>query len=204
MLTLIIIGLTVLVSISAFGQHNLFDKAKFNPYGIAHFREWWRWMTGGFIHADYVHLGVNMLTLYFFGMNLEIYFGQFFGDNGLFLYAAMYLIAIPVSSMFSYYKYQNDSSYSAVGASGAVSAILFSSILFDPTSKIYLYFAIGIPAWLFGILYLWYSYYMGKKNIDNIGHDAHFFGALFGLVFTILMKPDVVLSFIQHLTASLN
>ncbi len=198
MLTIIIILLTVIISITAFGQHQFFNKAKFNPYSISKRNEWWRWISGGFIHADYFHLGVNMLTLYFFGANLEFYFNSYFGLNGLFLYAAMYLIAIPVSSMFSYYKHLHDPGYSAIGASGAVSAVLFSAILFDPMSKIYLYFAIGIPAWLFGILYLIYSYAMGKKQLDNIGHDAHFFGALFGLVFTIIIKPDVVMMFIQH------
>lgn len=200
MLTILIICLTVLISIAAFGQHQFFEKAKFSPYAIAHRREWWRWVSGGFIHADYFHLGVNMITLYFFGTNLEHYFALVSETNGTFLLAAMYLLAIPLSSMYSYYKHKDDPGYSAVGASGAVSAILFSSILFSPQSMIYLYFAIGIPAWLFGILYLLYSYSMSKKQVDNIGHDAHFFGALFGMIFTIIIKPDILLLFVQNFT----
>ncbi len=200
MLTIIIIGITVLISLTAFGQPQFFEKAKFNPWSIAHRNEWWRWISGGFVHADYFHLGVNMITLYFFGVNMEYYFSTVSEVNGLFLLAAMYLLAIPVSSLYSYHKYKDDINYSAIGASGAVSAILFSSILFDPTSKIYLYFAIGIPAWLFGILYLFYSYTMSKKQVDNIGHDAHFFGALFGIIFTIIIKPDILLLFVQHFT----
>ncbi|MDI1235412.1 MAG: rhomboid family intramembrane serine protease [bacterium] len=200
MLTILIIAITTIVSIIGFAQHNLFDKARFYPYYIHNNREYWRWISGGFIHADYFHLAVNMLTLFFFGPQLESYFFQIFGLNGEFLYAAMYVIAIPVSSMYSYYRHQNDIGYAAIGASGAVSAILFSFILFDPTSVLRLYFAIPIPAWLFGILYLFYSWSMSKKQLDNIGHDAHFFGALFGIIFTILIKPDILLLFIQHFT----
>ncbi len=200
MLTTIIIAITVLLSITAFAQHNFFEKAKFNAYDIAYHKEWWRWISNGFIHADYFHLGMNMITLFFFGPKLEDHFADLFGLNGLFLYGTLYLLAIPVSSMYSYYKHQNDPNYSAIGASGAVSAILFSQILFDPTNGICLYYFICIPGWLFGILYLWYSYSMSKKQLDHIGHDAHLFGALFGLVFTILVKPDIVLSFVQNFT----
>jgi membrane associated rhomboid family serine protease len=202
MLTILIIALTVVISMIAFAQHNFFDKARFYPYYIQHNKEYWRWMSGGFIHADYFHLAVNMLTLYFFGPVVEAYFTQLFGANGLFLFGVMYLLAIPVSSMYSYFRHQNDIGYAAIGASGAVSAILFSSILFAPLTTLQLYFAIPIPAWLFGILYLFYSWSMSKKQLDNIGHDAHFFGALFGIVFTILIKPDIVLHFISQFTGT--
>lgn len=198
MLTYVLIAITVLLSIFALSDSLFFEKAKFNPWSIAHRNEWWRWMSGGFIHADYMHLGVNMLTLYFFGPILEGYFVDLFGTKGYFLFAALYLLAVPFSSMYSYYKHKEDFTYSAIGASGAVSAILFGTILFAPTSSVCLYFAICIPAWLFGILYLVYEYYMGKRQMDNIGHDAHFYGALFGLIFVIIVYPSVISEFIGH------
>ncbi|MEX0595278.1 MAG: rhomboid family intramembrane serine protease [Candidatus Paceibacterota bacterium] len=192
-----IILATAIVSYLAFSNPSLFHKLTFSPYRIKHNKEYIRWIGHGFIHADYMHLIVNMMTLYFFSSALEqismIIAGQFW-----FLYFVLfYLLAIVMSSLYSYHKNKDNYSYSAVGASGATSAMVFSYILFAPTSKIYLYFAIGIPSWLFGVLYLVYSYYMGKKQQDNIGHDAHLFGALFGVVFTIISYPDVVLSFLS-------
>jgi membrane associated rhomboid family serine protease len=105
----------------------------------------------------------------------------------------------------AYGKNKENIHYNAVGASGAVSAIVFTSILFQPLSKIYFFFIpIGIPAIIFGILYLWYSWYMSKKNIDNIGHDAHFWGAIFGIVFTIAIKPSIILYFFNQITSILR
>ncbi|MES2618482.1 MAG: rhomboid family intramembrane serine protease [Bacteroidota bacterium] len=197
-----IIAITIILSLFALNDRLFFEKAKFNPWSIAHRNEWWRWVSGGFIHADYMHLGVNMLTLYFFGPILESNFVGLFDVTGYFLFAVLYLLAVPFSSMYSYYKHKDDFTYSAIGASGAVSAILFGTILFAPTSSVCLYFAICIPAWLFGILYLVYEYYMGKRQLDNIGHDAHFYGALFGLVFVIIVYPSVIPEFIGQFIGS--
>ncbi len=198
-ITTILIALTAIVSIMGFGQPSFLEKALFRPFNISNSKEYWRWVSGGFVHADYFHLFLNMLTLYFFGSNLEYYLANSFGTNGLVLYVLLYLSAIPISSMYSFYKHKNNFGYSALGASGAVAAVLFGSILFAPLSGITLYFAITIPAWLFGILYLVYEYYMGKKQMDNIGHDAHFYGALYGILFVIMVKPSVVSSFIMQL-----
>lgn len=194
---ILIIAATVLISIVGFGQPSFFEKAMFRPFNIFHNKEYWRWVSGGFVHADYFHLAVNMITLYFFGRNLEFYFNDVFQQLGGILFIVLYLSAIPISSMFSYYKHKNDFGYSAIGASGAVSAILFACILFDPFNTIQLYFFIEIPVWIFGILYLVYEYYMGKKQQDNIGHDAHFYGAVYGLVFTIIIYPNVVTNLIK-------
>jgi membrane associated rhomboid family serine protease len=102
----------------------------------------------------------------------------------------LYIGGAALSTLPSYGKHKDDYSYTAVGASGAVSAVVFASIIFDPWSKLIIFpIPIGIPAILFGFLYLIYSWYMGKKNIDNVGHDAHFWGAVFGFVFTIILKP---------------
>lgn len=193
--------ITVCLSIAAFGQYSFFEKAKFNPWSIAHRKEYWRWVTGGFVHADYMHLIVNMLSLYFFGPMTEQYFIYIFGSPGSLLFLLMYTLSIPLSSMYAYYKHKNNFAYSAIGASGAVCAVMFSGILFSPRSEICLYFAICIPAWVFGILYLVYEYYMNKKQVDNTAHDAHFFGALFGIIFTIISYPDVIQHFISQFTS---
>jgi membrane associated rhomboid family serine protease len=194
---LLIILSTAIISYLALGNPSLFEKLVFSPYRIKYNKEYIRWIGHGFIHADYMHLIVNMLTLYFFSNALEQISTIIVGDYWFLYFISFYLLSIVMSSLYSYHKNKENYSYSAVGASGATSAMIFSYILFAPTSKIYLYFAIGIPSWLFGLLYLGYEYYMGKKQQDNIGHDAHFFGALFGVVFTIISYPQVVDIFIS-------
>lgn len=196
---LLIILVTALISYLSFNNPALFEKLVFSPYRIFHKKEYIRWISHGFIHADYMHLIVNMMTLYFFSSALE-QISIIIAGNFWFLYfIVFYLLSIVMSSLYSYFKNKDNYRYSAVGASGATSAMIFSYILFAPTSKIYLYFAIGIPAWLFGVLYLAYEYYMGKRQQDNIGHDAHFFGALFGVVFTIISYPDVIYHLMNEL-----
>ncbi len=195
---LILILITVVISLVALSNTNWLNRLLFSPYAINHYKEYWRFISGGFIHSDYFHLAVNMISLFFFAAmdgGVVSNFVQLYGEIGAFLFLFMYLSAIPISSLYSYYKHKNNSQYAALGASGAVSAVIFSSILFNPTSKIVLYFAIGIPAWLFGILYLYYEYYMGKQQRDNIGHDAHFFGAIYGIVFTTIIHPTIFSDF---------
>ena len=202
-LTTIIIGITVLISIIGFGQPSFYEKAMFRPFNILHNKEYWRWVSGGFVHADYFHLAVNMFVLYSFGQFLESYFIAYFQDLGKVILVVFYLLAIPVSSMYSYYKHKNDFGYAAIGASGAVAAMLFASILVQPFAELRLYFAIPIPAWLFGILYLVYEYYMGKKQQDNIGHDAHFYGAIYGLVFSIIIRSQISVEFYNQVLAKI-
>jgi membrane associated rhomboid family serine protease len=132
---------------------------------------------------------------------VEQYYGYYFGLKGILYYVLLYIGGTALSTLPSYGKHKDDYSYTAVGASGAVSAVVFASIVFDPLNKIYIFLIpIGIPAIIFGILYLAYSWYMGKKNIDNIGHDAHFWGAVFGFVFTILLKPVLLVQLFSILT----
>lgn len=194
----LIIILTIGLSLLAFQNYSFYEKALFRPYLIKHSNEWWRWISSGFIHQDYMHLIVNMLSFYFFADVMLDHFNKISNtDNGI-LFLLFYLSALVMSGMFSYYKYQNNYGYAALGASGAVSAIIFSYILVSPLSSIYLYYVIKIPAWLFGILYLYYEYAMGKKQIDNVGHDAHFFGAVYGFVFPIIIHPQSGLDFLRN------
>lgn len=195
---LIILAVTVALSLYGFQNYSFLDKAMFKPYEIKKNNEWWRWISSGFIHKDYTHLIVNMLSYYFFAKYVLRYFNMVLGDIGPLVFVLYYLAAILMSGMYSYYKHQNDFTYAALGASGAVSAIIFSTILIAPLSKITIFFALPMPAWMFGIIYLFYEYSMSKRQMDNIGHDAHFFGAVFGFVFPILLYPKAIINFIEN------
>lgn len=187
----------------AFNDKAMFDKYMFNAYAIKNYKQGYRFLSHAFIHADWMHLILNMYVLYSFGTILE---GGLFPDSDLFgkkstlYFILLYTGAIYGSSLMDYIKNKDNPAYNAVGASGAVSAIVFSVILIMPTSKMGLFFFPSIPAWIFGALYLIYSFYMERKNIDNIGHGAHAWGALFGFVFTGILKPELFILFIQKIT----
>ena len=199
-LTYLIIFLTVAISVYAMNSGEWFAKLRFNAYDVKHSNHWYRFFTYGFLHAGYVHLFINMLVLYSFGTIVESYFKIYFpGKSGLY-FILLYVGGLILSIIPSYGKYKNDVFYNAVGASGAVSAVVFSSIILYPTGKIFLFLIpVPIPAPVFGVLYVGYEYYMAKNSRDNIGHDAHLWGALFGLIFTIALKPGLILMFIEQI-----
>jgi|688.fasta_scaffold415069_2 membrane associated rhomboid family serine protease len=196
-ITFIIIIITVLVSYTSFQNVDTINKLIFYPYQMKDKKEWWRFVTHGFIHADLQHLIFNMLTLYFFGRNIEITFENLFGNS--LVYPLFYLSALIVSSIPSYFKYKDNAYYRSLGASGAVAAVLFATIVFDPWQTLMLNFFIPIPAMLFAIGYVAYSSYMSKKGNDNIGHDAHLYGAIYGFIFPMVMKPGVLPYFFNQL-----
>jgi len=199
--TIIIIAITVIVSLLAFNNHEIFRRLAFNAYDIKHFKNSYRFLSYALIHADWIHLFINMMVLYSFGGIVEEYYQMLFGVKGILYFVLLYVGGTALSTLPSYGKHKDDYSYTAVGASGAVSAVVFTYILFDPLGKLTLFpIPIGIPAIIFGALYLIYSAYMGKKNIDNVGHDAHFWGAVFGFVFTIVLKPELILRFFSILS----
>lgn len=191
--------LAVLISVVAFQNRLLFDKLKFNAYAIKHHKQFYRFLSHGFVHGGWAHLLFNMLVLISFGTTVESSYKQIWGNNlGIFYFFLLYMGSLIISSSPSYFKNQDNEYYNAVGASGAISAVLFASILFAPWSKIYIIFIpIGIPAFIFGGLYLVFSAYMAKKGTDNIGHDAHFWGAIFGLTYTIILKPSLFARFLS-------
>lgn len=195
-----IILITVIVSYRAFSDRILFGKLMFNPYQVQHRNEWYRFFTHGLIHGDGMHLFFNMFVLYMFGGIVEESFLSIFGIKGGFWFVLMYVSALLISTSASFIKHKNNPSYNAVGASGAVSAIVFSFILMNPEVKLGLFFIPPfIPGWIFGILYLAYSHYMGKKGMDNIGHEAHFWGALYGFVFPLILEPELFQRFLDKI-----
>ena len=203
-LTYIFIGITVAISLYAWKNQDIMNKWIMNPYAVQKYREYYRFLTSGFLHADYGHLFFNMLSLFFFGRIVEYYFSGLFGDQyGGILFAILYLLGIIIANIPSFVDHKNDSYYNALGASGGVSAVVFSAILFQPTSTIYVYF-IQVPAFVYAVLYSAYSFYMSKKNVDNIGHSAHLYGAAFGLVFTLILKPELFSSCVAQISEYLH
>lgn len=186
--TLIIIIITCIVSLPTMNNDDAKDKILFWPYRIKHNNEYLRFFSGAFVHADLMHLMFNMVTLYSFGMAIENFlYPVFFQGQSRILYVVLYALAIVFSGIPDFFKYQDIPSYRALGASGAVSAVIFSAILLEPTMPLRFFFIpVDIPGWLFGILFLGLSAYLAKRGGSNIGHSAHFWGGVFGLVFTYL------------------
>jgi len=187
--TLIIIAANVIISLKGFNDYSFFEKYKFNIAGIRR-GEQIRMVTSGFLHVDFSHLLFNMLTLYFFA-------DVVINSLGVTSFLVIYIASLLIGNLLSYTFHKDQSYYSAVGASGAVTGVLYAAILLYPSMGLYLFFIpIAIPAWLFGILYLFYSIYGMKKSLGNIGHDAHFGGAIAGYGLTLLFAPYVIQ---QHL-----
>ena len=203
MITLVIIIVTAAVSVLCFSQQDAFNKLKFSAYGVWHRRRWHQMLSYGLVHGGWGHLLFNLITLYCFGRIVEQYFSAAFGaSTGPVLYAVLYVSALAVSTVGDLIKFRDDPSYSAVGASGAVSAILFAAILFEPKMGIYIYLIpVPVPAYIFAPIYLVYCIVMARKNVDNIGHSAHFWGAVYGLVFPLLLRPDIFTHFLNQLQA---
>jgi len=183
--TLAIIIANVIISLRGFKDFSFFEKYKFNISGIRR-GEQIRMLSSGFLHLDISHLLFNMLTLYFFADIVIV-------SIGFVKFLLIYLASLLVGNLLSFYFHKDEYHYSAIGASGAVMGILYSAILFYPEMSLYLFFIpIPIPAWVFGIMYLLYSIYGMKKSIGNIGHDAHFGGALAGYILTLLFVPNLI------------
>lgn len=179
--TIAIILINVLFSLKGFNDFSFFEKYKFNIAGILR-GEQIRMFTSGFLHVDFNHLLFNMLTLYFFA---DVVIAD--GDLGVTKFILIYIAGLVVGNLLSLYFHKNEYHYSAVGASGAVMGIIYSAILISPNSTIYF-----MPAWVFGLLYLFYTLYGMRKKVGNIGHDAHFGGAIAGYITTIAFKPSLI------------
>jgi membrane associated rhomboid family serine protease len=203
--TIFLIIVTVLVSAKAFNNEEMFNKLKFNPYMVAQKKEYFRLFSHGLLHAGWLHLGINMYVLWSFGQTVESIFTRtdFFGElarYGRFFYVLMYVLAVPVAALPSLIKHRNNFSYNSVGASGAVSAVVFSLILFAPLAPLrIILIPIDIPAVVLGAAYLIYSYIMSRRGDSSIAHDAHFAGAVFGFVFPLILNPKIILHFLYSI-----
>ncbi|WP_259015422.1 rhomboid family intramembrane serine protease [Emticicia fluvialis] len=202
-ITIVIIIVTSVVSIAAFSNSRLTYQYILNPYTVHRRNEWWRLLTSGFLHGDFGHLFFNMFSLYIFGDGVEAYFGAIFGAKAGFFYLLLYLTGIIVANLPDTFSKKNNSGYNALGASGGVASVVFAFIMFEPTAKMgFIPLPPIIPAWIFGILYLLYSRYMAQKQYDNIGHTAHIYGALWGVVFVTLSYPSIITLFISKIANS--
>ena len=192
----------VIFSFIGFSNPAMVDKTIMWPYRVAREKQYVRFITSGFLHADMMHLIFNMFTLYFFGRNIEIIFSVL-GLGGNIAYLSLYFLALIVSDIPSYIKHKDDYNYRSLGASGAVAAVIFATIVFSPWSSIYLYGAVKISAAVYAVLYIVYCVYMGKKGGGHINHDAHLWGSLFGLVFTLILiaalQPQLFPGIIEQL-----
>lgn len=198
--TLIIIVVTVAISAAAWNKPAIYYGFMFNPYQISKNGQAYRFLSSGFIHDGWVHLGFNMFTFYFFGRNVEQIYTYVLGSSGPIVFVVMYLSAIVVSDLPSYFKHKDFQGYNSLGASGGVSAVVFSSILYMPLSDVCLYGFICLPGFVLGILYIIYSVYQGKSMSDNINHQAHLIGALFGAVFSLIVSPSALPAFIEQIS----
>ena len=197
MLTLILIAVTVLVSWLAFDRPRLLDRLILWPPAIDRQRQYDRLLTHGFIHADWQHLLFNMITLFFFGRFAEQVIGSMIGPVG---YVLFYLSAIVIAILPTYLRHRHDVQYRSLGASGAVSAVLFAFILVQPWSLIFVFF-LPVPAILYGVFYVGYSFWMDRQGGDNTNHNAHLSGAIYGVLFMLLMEPRIAGLFLERLAS---
>ena len=199
-ITLLIVALTVLVSWRAFNDRRLLDRLILWPPAVERNRQYDRLLTHGFIHADWMHLLFNMITLWSFGTLVERVFSEWITPAGFVLF---YLSAIVVAILPTYLQHRNDAQYRSLGASGGVSAVLFAFILFDPWSTLIIFpIPVPIPAILFAVLYVGYSIWMDRRGGGNVNHSAHLWGAAYGVLFTLLLEPRVFTHFTQTLLQS--
>jgi membrane associated rhomboid family serine protease len=197
--TNVIVGITCLVSVLALR----FPAGKalliFHPVTMREQQQWYRLLTSGFIHGDFLHLAINMFVLWSFGNVIESYYATgIVGAYGTQKFMALYFGGIIVSSIPSYIRHKRDPRYAALGASGGVAAVVFAAILFEPWQNLYLYGVIAIPQIVAGAAYLYYSWYKDKQANDNVGHMAHFAGAIWGFVFTGLLNLGLFAHFLHQ------
>lgn len=200
---LLIISIGV-VSYMAFSNQELYRKLIFSPYIIIREKQWFRFVSSAWLHADFMHLFINLYVLYSFGNYLEFITSTWFGGVGAFYYLFIFLGSVIIGHIPSYIKHKDDYSFASVGASGGVSGVLFACILISPLMELRLFFAIPINSLIFGILYLVYTYYMSKRGQDNINHDAHLWGSIGGMLLTVAIKPVVLSQFLDQVLGFLS
>lgn len=199
-ITVVLIAITCLISYQAFRNPSFMGRCMFTPYIIKRDQQFDRFITSGFIHKDGTHLLFNMFTFYFFGRQIEQFLTYYMGEvGGGVAYVAFYIIGIIISDIPTYLKQKDNPSYHALGASGGVSATVFASIMLAPLSNICIFGLICLPGFILGILFLIYSVMKGMQDKDGINHDAHLYGALFGILFIFVLTPESAISFFDQI-----
>jgi len=209
-ITLYITIITVAVSILAMYNHALMDKLIFHPYSVHNNNEWYRFFTCGLVHADFMHLAFNMFSFYMFGDYIEQYFAMIFGRSGSSMYIILYVSSLLVCLIPTYLNHYKQYNYNSLGASGAVSAIVFVGIFLQPTMQIG-FFIIPpiIPGFIFGPIYLGLTAYLAKNGQGGINHSAHLWGSLYGVVFLIITSYfignfNVLSAFVEQISVYLS
>jgi len=195
--TYILMAVIGLVTYFAWERPEWHRRLMLNPYTVVHEKKYYQLITSGFVHNNGIHLLLNLFTLYFFGLAIEQIFYSYFGELGLVLYILLFITAVIVANIPTTIKHKNNYNYNSLGASGGVSALVMAFILFDPIRDLCLYAIICLPGYILGGLFIVYSIIMSKRNTDNINHDAHLFGAIYGVIFTLLLRPSTFSYFIE-------
>ena len=198
---LIILVVTVIASYQANNRPSLKEQLLYHPYRVKTFKEWHRIVTHAFVHSDFTHLALNAFVLFQFGARLEGLMQQTLGAA---FFPMLYFGGIAFAAIPGMVRHHDNPSYRSLGASGAVSAVLISYILHFPTAELLLFFIVPLPAFIVGILFFVYEHQMDKRSGGNIAHDAHLWGGLYGLLFTVTTTPQVVPAFVAALSAYLG
>ena len=192
----LIFVITIITTVMAFNNQELLSELILHPYSVARKKRVYTVITSGLIHGDWMHLAFNMFSYYFFAFQLEKLMGHW-------QFGLLYIASLILSDLPTVYKHRDDYQYRCLGASGAVSAVIFGSIMYNPTSEMLIMpIPVGIPAIIFGPLYLIYCYFSSKHGRDHINHDAHLYGALSGLIIVIIFNTHVVTHFINEVSRS--
>ena len=199
--TYILLGTIIIMSLVGFNNRDFLEKYLFSPYWVKHDREYYRFITHAFLHNDAAHLIFNSITLYFFGRNFEVYMRWFYGPlGGEIVFWVFIILSMFASSSISYFRHKDNPNYRSLGFSGVGCAVLFGSILLDPTMPVGLIIhPVMVPGWVFGLLYLAFEIYSDRNGKTNIAHDAHISGALFGIVFILITNIEYVIQAFQNL-----
>ena len=199
-ITYLLLVATIAISVKAFSDNSFKWKWMFNPYNVVHRKEWYRSFTHAFIHADWTHLIFNMFVLWSFGVPLEKALQAMYGPKGYLYFGCLYLGGILFSTMLSLQQHKDNMHYNSLGASGAVMAVLFAFVLIFPTADLMLIFLpIPIPAYIMGPLILTAEYFLSKRGGTGIAHDAHFMGAIFGIVFMLIVDYQLIIEFFSKI-----
>lgn len=202
-LNIILIVIIVILSLVCFKDNNLRSKLIHNPYKAFKYKEYYRLLTSGFIHADYLHLFLNMYAMYLFGGAVETYFQYYFGSLSSMYFIGLFFLGIIIANLPDFFQKKDMPYYNSLGASGGVSSIVFASIILSPLTKLMIFpIPLPMPAYVFAAVYIGYSVYMNRRQSDNINHMAHMWGGLWGVVYMIIIYPQSIANFYNQILSS--